>query len=176
MCWAAAPFSSNSNSRSSPVAEQAVDAAGEADAVRLEAVAQAGLRDPLAGLELEREPVQVVEQLGVELVDVAGHDAAEEDARRSPARGRSGSCDRPRATRRVGAIGREWKTSSSARITAPRYPGSRRSDVGPEVVAEAVAACSTDALLVRRTATSSSADERRGSRSPMPVHHALSMP
>ena len=80
MCWAAAPFTSNSNSQVLPLPQQPVHAAGEADPVGLEAVAQAGLRDAHAGLELEGEAVEVVEQLGVELVHVGRHDPAEEDA------------------------------------------------------------------------------------------------
>ena len=60
------------------MAHQAVDAAGEADAVLLEAVAEPRLRHAHALLELEGEAVQVVEEVGVELLDVAGDDAAQQ--------------------------------------------------------------------------------------------------
>ena len=63
--------------------DEAVQAARQPDAVLLEAVAQPGLRHPHALLDLEREPVEVVEEVGVELLDVAGHDPARAGARRT---------------------------------------------------------------------------------------------
>ena len=60
------------------LADEPVDAAGEADAVLLEAVAEPRLRHAHALLELEGEAVQVVEEVGVELLDVAGDDAAQQ--------------------------------------------------------------------------------------------------
>ena len=88
------------------VAHQPVDAAGEADAVLLEAVAEPRLRDAHALLELEGEAVQVVEEVGVELLDVAGDDAAQQQPAeagrrggrevRPPERHPAGRRDRPR--------------------------------------------------------------------------------
>ena len=88
------------------LAHQAVDAAGEADAVLLEAVAEPRLRHAHALLELEGEAVQVVEEVGVELLDVAGDDAAQQQPAeagrrggrkvRPPERHPPGRRDRPR--------------------------------------------------------------------------------
>ena len=131
------------------LAHQPVDAAGEADAVLLEAVAEPGLRHAHALLELEGEAVEVVEELGVELLDVAGDDAAEQEpaeARgrgdrevRAPERHPSGGRDRPRvedlqlgqdhrasatwSVRCTGAARRGW------RWPAPRCAPGRRSGV-----------------------------------------------
>ena len=71
MWGAGAPFSSNSKVRSSPSPTSRWDAAVEADAVLLEAVAEPRLRHAHALLELEGEPVEVVEEIGVELLDEA---------------------------------------------------------------------------------------------------------
>ena len=81
MCWAGAPFVLELEVEVLAVAHQAVDAAGEADPVLLEAVPEARLRHALILLELEGQAVQVVEELRVEALDVAGHD-------RRPAAGR----------------------------------------------------------------------------------------
>ena len=99
------------------MAHHPVDAAREADAVLLEPVAEPGLRHAHALLELEGEPVQVVEEVGVELARCARRRCPPAATRRSRAQGWPGGCVRPSATRLVGAIGREWNTSSSARIT-----------------------------------------------------------
>jgi hypothetical protein len=58
------------------LAPQPVDAALQPDAVGLEAMAQAGLGDAAAGLQVNCQAVKVVEQLGVEVRDVAGDDPA----------------------------------------------------------------------------------------------------
>src|SRR5690606_9487698 len=67
-------------------AVEAVAAAGEPDGVDLEAVAQPGLGDAVALLELERQAVEVVEELGVEVADVGGDDPGQQD----PAEARRG--------------------------------------------------------------------------------------
>src|SRR5512145_2000969 len=53
----------------------------------------------------------------------------------NPGAGVTGRSRSPRATRRVGAMAREWKTSSSARITGAAYRWSEAppgSHVGPQ--------------------------------------------
>src|SRR5690606_519559 len=55
-------------------AVEAVAAAGEPDGGDLEAEAQPGLGDAVALLELERQAVEVVEELGVEVAVVGGDD------------------------------------------------------------------------------------------------------
>jgi hypothetical protein len=57
-----------------------VDASLQTDAVGLEAMTEPGLGDPVAGLEVQGQAMEVVEQLGVEGGDVGGHDPAEQDA------------------------------------------------------------------------------------------------
>src|SRR5918994_1183752 len=54
-------------------AEQAVAAAGQPDAVGLEAVPEPGLGDAPAGLEVVEEAAQLAGEVGVELADVGGH-------------------------------------------------------------------------------------------------------
>ncbi len=49
-------------------------------AVDLEAMAQPGLHDALAPLDLVDEPMEVGEQVRVEVVEVGGDDGAEQDA------------------------------------------------------------------------------------------------
>jgi hypothetical protein len=49
-------------------------------AVDLEAVAEAGLHDALAPLDLGDEAVQVGQEVDVDAGEVAGHDGAEEEA------------------------------------------------------------------------------------------------
>ena len=85
---------------------QPVDAAGEADAVLLEAVTKSGLGDAPALLELKGEAVQVVEELRIEPLDVAGDDATQQQPTeprggrggqvRPPERHPAGRRDRPR--------------------------------------------------------------------------------
>ncbi len=79
MCCAAAPLISNSNAEVLPLADEAVEAAGQADPVLLEAVPEPRLRHAHALLELQGQTVEVVEQLGVERFHVAGDDAAEQE-------------------------------------------------------------------------------------------------
>ena len=79
---------------------------GEADPVGLKAVAEAGLGRAAASLQFDRQPLEIGVEIGVETSDEGGHDTPEEDPPK-PGAGLTGSVRSPRATRRVGAIGRE---------------------------------------------------------------------
>ena len=60
-------------------AHEAVTAAGQADVVDLEPVAEPGLGDAPARFQVGDEAAQLGEQVGVEVPDVGGHDAPEQE-------------------------------------------------------------------------------------------------
>ena len=62
------------------VAEQAVGRQGEAVAIDLEAMAQAGLDDALVPVDLVDQPVDVGDEVLRDVTDVAGDDGAEQQA------------------------------------------------------------------------------------------------
>ena len=112
------------------VAHEAVDAAGEADPVLLEAVPEARLRHALIFLELERQTVQVVEELRVEALDVAGHDRPQQQAT-EPGRRR----DRQVATAEGHAAGRRDGPGVEDLEVGQDHRVPLRSDDRPELVA-----------------------------------------
>ena len=98
------------------VAPQPVDAALQAHPVGLQPVPQPGLRDAVAGLEMARQAIEVVEHVGVEHRHVRRDDAAEQDAP-EPRGGRHRQVAAAQRHPAGGGDGPGGKTSSSARIT-----------------------------------------------------------
>ena len=79
------------------VAEQAVRAAGEAVTIDLVAVAQAGLHDARAPVDLVDEAVEVGQEVGVDAAEVGGDDRAEQQPAEAGRRvGRAARGDRAR--------------------------------------------------------------------------------
>jgi hypothetical protein len=63
----------------SSVASQAEHAPRQPDAIGLEPVPETGLGDALSVLQLNRQPPQVRDQIGIDAREVAGDHAAEQD-------------------------------------------------------------------------------------------------
>ena len=85
-CCAGEPLVSKSNSMPSPIADEPVAAARQADAIGLEAMTEAGLHDAVAELDVADQTMEIGKQIRVEVVDVRRDDRSEQDAA-EPGRG-----------------------------------------------------------------------------------------
>ena len=134
------PCSSNSKVRSSPSPTSRWTLRAEPDAVALEAVAQPGLGDALALLELEGEPAAGRRsRSGSSSSMWRGDDARRAGARRSPAAGSTGRSTRARArpagSARSGASGRPPARRGSPADAIPGRGPFPTSDVRDELAA-----------------------------------------